>query len=561
LTDVNAAPTPVYEFAERAWDEFLAQSPIWATAQGDERWDDRLDDPGPDGRAAELALTDGWEAEMVRLDGADLSVEDSVTLGLIRVVIARIRRAHDLRLWEMEGIDQYGGPQGLIGDLARLQRTDTPERLERLHSRLRAYPAWLEAYERNLDAGIASGRTAAAAVLERCIAQTRRMVETPVEQSPLLLANPDLSDDDRRAIATILEQDVLPAQERWLAMLERYSEHARTGVGIGHLPDGDRLYRHHILSWTTLEEDPAEIHEFGRMRLDQIESEARSIAAELGHDDISEFRRFLDADASNHATRPEDLVKLAEEFIARTDDVASSWFGRLPADSCEVHAVEPHMERDAPPAFYMQPSEDGSRKGIYYINTYDPASRHLHRIAATTFHEAVPGHHFQIGIEQELKGLPTFRRFGSRLAGGAYVEGWGLYAERLASEMGLYKTPRERFGALESEAWRAARLVVDTGIHSLGWSRQQSIDLLRERVGLSKLESETETDRYISWPGQALSYMIGQREIMSLRAELEQRDGDRFDLRAFHDETLGHGALPLATLRAELPGWVKPRPE
>ncbi len=173
----------------------------------------------------------------------------------------------------------------------------------------------------------------------------------------------------------------------------------------------------------------------------------------------------------------------------------------------------------------------------------------------------MPGHHFQIGIEQELRGLPTFRRFGSRLAGGAYVEGWGLYAERLAAEMGLYKTPRERFGALESEAWRAARLVVDTGIHDLGWSRQRSIDFLRERAGLSRLEAETETDRYISWPGQALSYMIGQREIMTLRAELEQRDGDRFDLVAFHDEVLGHGALPLATLRAELPSWVKSRPE
>ena len=181
--------------------------------------------------------------------------------------------------------------------------------------------------------------------------------------------------------------------------------------------------------------------------------------------------------------------------------------------------MEPHLEQEAPPAFYVPPSEDGSRKGVYYINTYDPASRPLHRIPATTFHEAVPGHHFQIAIEQELTGLPGFRRFGSRLAGGAFVEGWALYAERLAAEMGLYRDPLERFGALESEAWRAVRLVVDTGIHALGWTRQRSIDLLRERAGLSLLEAETETDRYISWPGQALSYMIGQREIMALRSQ------------------------------------------
>jgi uncharacterized protein (DUF885 family) len=196
---------------------------------------------------------------------------------------------------------------------------------------------------------------------------------------------------------------------------------------------------------------------------------------------------------------------------------------------------------------------------MYFINTYDPASRHLHRLAATTFHEAVPGHHFQLAIEQELTGLPAFRRFGARLAAGSFIEGWALYTEQLAREMGLYRTPLERFGALETEAWRAARLVVDTGIHALGWTRQQSIDLLVERAGLSRLEAETETDRYISWPGQALSYMIGQREIMALRAQLEARDGERFDRQAFHDEVIGHGSLALTVLREQLPDWVSPR--
>jgi uncharacterized protein (DUF885 family) len=195
---------------------------------------------------------------------------------------------------------------------------------------------------------------------------------------------------------------------------------------------------------------------------------------------------------------------------------------------------------------------------MYFINTYDPASRHLHRLAATTFHEAVPGHHFQLAINQELADLPAFRRFGARLAAGSFIEGWALYTEQLADEMGLYRTPLERFGALETEAWRAARLVVDTGIHVLGWTRQQSIDLLMARAGLSRLEAETETDRYISWPGQALSYMIGQREILALRARLEARDGDRFDHRAFHDQVIGHGSLALTVLREQLPDWVAP---
>lgn len=215
------------------------------------------------------------------------------------------------------------------------------------------------------------------------------------------------------------------------------------------------------------------------------------------------------------------------------------------------------MEADAPPAFYYPPAPDGSRNGIYFVNTYQPESRALHRLASTTYHEASPGHHFQLSIETELEGLNAFRRLGSRLVGVAFPEGWGLYSERLADEMGLFEDEHERFGMLDAQAWRAARLVVDTGIHAFRWDRQRSIDLLRS-IGLSQLEAETETDRYIAWPGQALAYMTGQREIQGLRRELEARDGDRFDLSGFHDAVLGHGSLPLATLRRELPGWVAP---
>jgi uncharacterized protein (DUF885 family) len=553
-----AGTSPVHVFAERAWEEFLALQPLYATAQGDERWDDRLDDPGPSGREAELAVLAGWEAGLERVSSLSAGVEDDITLDVVRVVIERQRAAHAHRTWQMDALDQYAGPQALVGDLARLQRVDTPERVERLVARLAAYPAWLAAHRQNIEAGVREGRTAARPVVERCLTQTRRIVEAPVDASPLLLANPDLPDAQREAIVDALTRYVRPAQAEWLSALEAYAPHARGGDGVCHLPDGQALYRHHVLAWTTIDEDPRTIHAYGLARLDDIEREEQAIAAELGAAGVADLRAALEVDPSNHAAEPGRLVDLAAALIARTEHVAPRWFGRLPADGCEVRAVEPHLEQEAPPAFYLPPSEDGSRRGTYFINTYDPGSRHLHRLAATTFHEAVPGHHFQIAIEQELRGIPTFRRFGSRLAGGAYVEGWGLYAERLAGEMGLYHDARERFGALESEAWRAARLVVDTGIHSLGWTRQQSIDLLRGRAGLSQLEAETETDRYISWPGQALTYMIGQREILGLRAALQERDGSRFDLRTFHDQVLAHGSLPLATLRALLPTWVAP---
>jgi uncharacterized protein (DUF885 family) len=227
--------------------------------------------------------------------------------------------------------------------------------------------------------------------------------------------------------------------------------------------------------------------------------------------------------------------------------------------SCDVRPVEPFMERDAPPAFYYPPTVDGSRPGIYFVNTYDLPSRTLSNLAGTTYHEAVPGHHFQIALEMENPDLPVFRRRGSRLIGSAYAEGWGLYSERLADEMGLYRNDPERFDMLEAQAWRAVRLIVDTGIHALGRDRAWAIDLLREGAGLSATDAGIETDRYIVWPGQALTYKIGHRVIARLRAELAARDGAAFDLRGFHDALLGHGSLALATLARELPTWVAPK--
>ncbi len=234
---------------------------------------------------------------------------------------------------------------------------------------------------------------------------------------------------------------------------------------------------------------------------------------------------------------------------------APGFFGVLPRAHCDVRPVEEYKEKDAPFAYYYPPAPDGSRPGIYYANGYDLPSRKFTKLAATTYHEAAPGHHFQIALEMENERLITFRRLGARMVGGAYVEGWGLYSERLADELGLYRDEAERFGMLDAQAWRAARLVVDTGLHALRWPRQRSIDFLKGS-GLSATDAVIETDRYICWPGQALTYKIGQREIQRLRAELSARDGSGFDLRAFHDALLGHGSLPLATLARELPNWL-----
>jgi uncharacterized protein (DUF885 family) len=557
MTDV-AIGSPVLDLADRFWQWYLSRSPIYATVLGDERYDDRLPDPTAEGRAEEVAGLKGFLEDAKQIGREGLSQEDAITLDMLEVV-ARIQlrqHAHDTH--HFEAMDQMAGPQNLPGDMSRFQRLDTPERLERAILRLEAFPHYLAAHRANLLEGVAAGRTAAAPVVARVIEQTRRAVEAPVDQNPLLVAHPELDDESRERIRHALEQDVQPALADHLAALEGYAEFARKDEGIWALPDGQELYETMILAVTTLELTPRELHDYGLDQIERIREESTEIARELGHPDAAALKKAVNEDPANFADQGSEIVQRATRQIARANAAAPRYFGRLPKAPCEVRAVEPYQEAEAPPAFYFPPAPDGSRGGIYYVNTFDPKSRPLHRFAAITYHEATPGHHFQITIESEMTDQPDFRRFGSRLTGLAYGEGWGLYSERLADEMGLYENAWERLGMLETQAWRAARLVVDTGIHAFRWTRDQSIQQLMD-IGLSRLEAETETDRYITWPGQALAYMTGQREITQIRRELEQRDGDRFDLVKFHDELLGHGTLPLSTLRRVLPGWVTPK--
>jgi uncharacterized protein (DUF885 family) len=362
---------------------------------------------------------------------------------------------------------------------------------------------------------------------------------------------------DRERIREVVRDVVQPAEARYLEALEqRYLPASRSDPGVWSAPGGEGIYRQAIRSWTTLDLEPEDVHRIGLEELEAIDVERRRIARAHGHgDDVHAYRKATSADPTNVAVSREALVARATDDIARAEALAPRWFGRLPRARCEVRPVEEFKEKDAPFAYYFPPAADGSRPGIYYVNTYDLPSRTFARLASTTYHEGIPGHHFQIALEMEHPSLNVFRRLGSRLVGSAYVEGWGLYAERLADEMGLYRNDEELLGMLDGQAWRAARLVVDTGIHALRWSRQRSIEFLLA-TGLSETDATIETDRYIVWPGQALTYMVGMREIRRLRAEIEARDGAAFDIRGFHDAVLGHGAIPLATLARELPRWV-----
>ena len=405
--------------------------------------------------------------------------------------------------------------------------------------------------------GLASGLTAPRIVAERTIAQIERMLEVPIESAIVPSMVKVASEADRERVRDAVRDVGLsgrPGVPRHAP--RRLPRGDARGPGLWSAPNGEQLYRTAIRSWTTLDLDPEEVHRIGLDELESIEVERRVIARAAGFgDDTAAYRASLDADPANTPETKDELVARATEDIERAMAIAPRYFGVLPKAPCDVRPVEEYKEKDAPFAYYYPPAPDGSRPGIYYANGYDLPSRKYTKLATTTYHEAAPGHHFQITLEMENPNLITFRRLGARMVGGAYVEGWGLYSERLADEMGLFRDEAERFGMLDAQAWRAARLVVDTGLHALRWPRQRSIDFLK-MAGLSDTDAEIETDRYICWPGQALTYKIGQREIERLRAELSARDGSAFDLRAFHDAVLGHGSLPLATLSRELPTWL-----
>ncbi len=547
--------------ADQFWEAYLELNPTIATLYGDDRWDDRLGDPSPAGRAAGRALREETLAALAAIPAGELPVEELITHDMLRVVCQLGNEADDLRMDLVGLVDQIDGPQSLLAQGVQFQPADTPARRERLLARLAAFGPFVDAHLDLLEEARESGMTAARIVAERTIAQTERLLATPVDASPIVtgarLAEGD--EEGRARVADVVRGVVNPALARYLdALRGRYLAATRLEPGLWSAPDGAARYRMAVRTWTSLDLDPGDVHRFGLEELEALDAGRLAIAAAAGFDSVAAYRAHLAADPANRASSREELVARAGEDIGRAMAIAPRWFGRLPRATCEVRAVEAFMERDAPPAYYYPPTIDGSRPGIYFVNTYDLPTRVFSKLAGTTYHEAVPGHHFQIALEMEHPDLPAFRRLGSRMVGSAYAEGWGLYSERLADEMGLYRSDAERFGMLEAQAWRAVRLVVDTGIHALRKSRAWAVDLLREGAGASATDAGIETDRYIAWPGQALTYKIGQREIVRLRAEIAARDGAAFDLRAFHDALLGHGSLALATLARELPRWVAP---
>ncbi|MGH2681092.1 MAG: DUF885 domain-containing protein [Actinomycetota bacterium] len=537
--------------ADRAWEELLEREPTFATAIGDERYDDRLPDIGEEGRAVAETRNRAALEELATIDRERLDVTLRTTMDVLEAIATQSLAAIEHRTDRLYVVNHFVGPGVLLGDIASIQRTDTPEHLDRYEQRLRALPGYLETCAEIAREGIATGVVSPRIVVDRAVAQVERIVATPAGESPPLAAAAEDDSAARERIAAVWSEAVAPAFATYLDVLREYLPHAAESNALTDLPGGDAIYATEIRSWTTLPLDPQEVHDLGNERWEAIQRERFEIAAGLGYDDPAEAIADRTASGEDTPSSAEALVDLVEEQVRRSWEIAPRWFGRLPKANCRVKEIEAYRAADMAGAFYMPPTADGQRPGTYYINTYDLPGKALHQLAAVTYHEANPGHHFQIALEMEFDDRPALRRFGGLLAGSSFAEGWGLYSERLADEMGLYVDEWERLGMLAGQAHRAARLITDTGLHAFGWSRQDAIEKL-VAGGSPRGESETEVDRYIALPAQALAYMVGMVEIEDARRRTQEKEGAAFDLKAFHDRLLALGQLPLQALRREL---------
>ena len=531
------------------WDFGLDESPMSCTYMGIDRGQDRLDERGPIARSRKEKTLDGLLRRVEEVP------PDGILLRSISEQMEELRH-HG---WEWD-VDQLFGLHLNLQDVATKHRVRTPADIDALVSRYAKIPKAIDEWIGDLRDGLKSGRTAPRLSYERVTAQVRAFLSTPPSSTAFFVpagripAHWSPSDAARAGLLRAVETHARPAFAEFLRFLEtEYAGKARAEPGVWSIPGGPDAYAFAIRRHTTTTLSADRIHQIGLEELEKNEREMLEIARGEGH--TGDLRSFLDAvgkDSKFRLSTREEVLDRYRTICARMDARLPEVFGTLPPTPYEVRPLEEWRENDAPAALYQPPDLQGERPGIFYANTHNPTSWPTYDMETLSYHEAIPGHHLQISIAQKLEGIPEFRRHAHFTA---YIEGWAHYTERLADEMGMYSTPMDRLGMLAGQAWRAARLVVDTGMHAHKWSRARAVDtLLRIRSGPSD-DVANEVDRYIIWPGQALAYKIGHRTITESRERAKRRLGARFSLKAFHDEVLRRGALPLSLFEDLVRGW------
>ncbi|MCB9744129.1 MAG: DUF885 domain-containing protein [Alphaproteobacteria bacterium] len=549
---------------DQRWEAQLARYPTWATRLGDGRYDDRLFDPSLEAEAEDVVQAQALRRELLALEG--LSGEDALTRDLL-VQQLDLDIAEAPCAFSTWNLRLYDNPVSGFAQLPELHPFEDTEDLERYLARMRAAPATWDARSQNLRLGLAVGRVANAETTRRMIALLDELLATPLQDAPLRptaeqlsALPPDAQAAFYAALEPLLTEAVLPALGRYRDTLaEQVLPAAREGrdVGLSGLPEGAACYATQIRRYTTLEKSAEEIHAIGLAELERIHGEMRDLGEQLwGERELAAIQERLRGDPALHFETPEEILSVARASVARAQAAMPGVTGRQPTTPLVVMPIPELTAPYTTVAYYSPPGAEGE-SGEYRVNTWAPDTRTRYEAEALAFHEAVPGHHFQIALARERPEAPAFRR---HLSLNAYVEGWALYGERLADELGLYSGPLDRMGMLSFDAWRAARLVVDTGIHHLGWSREEAVAFMLDATLLAPNNVDNEVDRYISWPGQALGYKLGQLEILALREQAEAALGERFSLAEFHDLILEGGPLPLDLLRARVEAWISSYP-
>jgi uncharacterized protein (DUF885 family) len=491
---------------------------------------------------------------MTAVDPAGLSADDAVTRAMVLHHAGQMIDELATRQIEFTISDLFVAPAAELIMTLPMLTLSTEEAQQDYLARLRAIPAYLDTVADRHRAGVAAGRVPVARLVGNAVAHLDRYL-ADTENDPL--ARQEVPAAFAAERAEVLASVVRPAFAEYRRVLDtELRQHGRGDdrVGVCHLPGGDEIYRTLARVHTTTDRTPDDLHQTGLDIIERLTEEYAEIGGRVfGTTDRAEIFARMTTDPAMRWRDADELLESAREAVGRAEAAVPDWFGRLASSQCKIEAVPPADAPGAPAAFYLWPSMDGQRPGIYFANTDRAEERDKFVSEVMAFHEAVPGHHFQITIAQELTHLPMFRRVTNP---NAYAEGWGLYTERLAEEMGLYSSDVYRLGMLAMDSMRAGRLVVDTGMHAKGWTRDQAVDYLRENTPMSNLDIGNEVDRYVAYPGQALSYMVGRLEIQRIRAEATTALGDRFDIREFHDVVLGNGSLPLAVLDEVVSAWV-----
>ena len=559
-SDTTASPAQsLQSLLDATWARDMAADPLLATYVGETAYNAAWPDLSPAARAARQAADRAALAQLQAIPRGELPEQEALTHELFELELQGRIKLQDF-FHEAYAITAREGPQSL-NELAELMPLDSPADLRVWLQRLRGLPAYLAQYEDLLTEAVSRGHTQPRCLMERVLPQLDAQLVDEPSASPFFSAfralpdsGPQTQELREQALALIGEQ-LVPAYRRFRAFfVDHYLSACRESHGIWDSPQGEAYYANRIAHHTNTTLSAEDIHQIGLAEVARIQGEMQAVMESLDFQgSLQDFFEWLRTDPRFYAPDADSLFAAYVLACKRIDPELPKLFGTLPRTPYGVRPIPDTSAPNTTAAYYSGPSEDGRRAGYYYVNLYRPEMRPLYEVEVLTTHEAVPGHHLQIALAQEQGALPKFRRFA---AYNGYLEGWALYAERLGYELGLYRDPFSHFGQLTYDMWRAVRLVVDTGIHAMRWTREEAIAYFRAHAAKTEVDIVNEVDRYIGWPAQALSYKIGQLHMLALRSRAEQTLGDRFELRAFHDAVLAGGAVPLNVLERRIDAWI-----